>query len=496
MASKTSHLSLLMKELGVSGNMLGEYLRVDNSLISKWRSGSRKISMDYLDNLVRLFLSLDESNQYQRLQRVTGFSGAEYCTPEQMGSYLRLWLTTSEEGERNTLESFVSKQSKPINGYFFTGESGKLEAVRSFLAYSAQGHGQKIWLYSQQGTDWLLRDADHRFEWQNRNFAVLENNEIYVLHPVYKDYRHIAEYMLRWIPLHMYGEAFAYYIPQYQLTASDFTLCLTEGAVGLVSITAAGDPNRIITYLLSDPESLQSMKDLMTSYFRQSKPLFSRFSYADSIQYCETYRRFCKGRANGICITAGPPLFLIRRALLQEFLQGEYSKILPEISFEKSSQNGLAPITVVFQLDQMRNLLRPQRALLRTLSYYAGHQVSIRQDQFRQCLTDILDLAETESNIRILVTEHSPFYPYNDIDMFVREQEIAGFVSSYYHTERITRALTLQERTVVSALYHNLDYYVNTHPNRDMQLSEVRACIEDLFRRYPIETCTDGPYVY
>lgn len=494
MSSRATHLGLLMKELGVSGNMLGEYLRVDGSLVSKWKSGARKISADYLDNLVRLFLSLDEVNQYQRLQRISGFSGTGGCTLEQIGTYLRLWLTAAEEREKDSLESFISKQAKPINGYFFVGESGKLEAVRSFLAYTAQGHGQKIWLHSQQGTDWLLRDADYRFEWQNRNFAVLENNEVYVLHPVYKDYQHIAEYMLRWLPLHMYGEAFAYYIPQYQLTTVDYTLCLTEGAVGLVSITTAGTPNRVITYLLSDPDSLQSLKNLMTSYFRQAKPLFSRSSYADGYKYCETYSRFCKGSTNGICITAGPPLFLIRRKLLQEFLQDDFPKVMPEISFEESSQNGLAPITVVFQLDQMRYLLRPRQALLRTLSYYAGHPVRIRQEQFRQCLLDILTLAETEPNIRILITEHSLFSPYNDIDMFVREREIASFVSSYYHTDQITRALTIQEPTVVSALYHNLDYYVNTHPNREQTLPEIRACIEALFEKFPIESCIDTPY--
>lgn len=491
MASKATHLSLLMKELGISGNMLGDYLCVDNSLVSKWKSGARKISVDYLDKLVHLFLSLDEANQYQRLQRISGFSRAEGCTLEQIGNYLRLWLTSTEEQGKEPLQLFISKQAKPINGYYFTGESGKLEAVRSFLAYSAQGHGQKIWLYSKQGTDWLLRDADYRFEWQNRNFAVLENNEVHVLHPVYKDYQHVAEYMLRWLPLHMYGEAFAYYIPQYQLSTIDFTLCLTEGAVGLISITTKDSPNCVITYLLSDDSSLQSLKNVMISYFRQSKPLFSRYAYTDSFKYCEAYNQFCRGRTNGICITAGPPLFLIRRHLLHEFLQDEYSKVALDISYEVSSRDGIAPITVVFQLDQMRNLLRPRRALLRTLSYYAGHPVSIWQEQFRQCLIDILDLAETEPNIRILISEHSPFHPHSDIDMFIREREIVGFVSSFYHTEKITRALTIQEPTVVSALYHNLDYYVNTHPNRGKTLSEVRACIEDLFQKYPIEMCTD-----
>lgn len=497
---KGSHLNSLMKELGVSGNMLADYLNVDGSLVSKWRSTRRKISADYLDKIVKLFLSLDEGAHYQTIIRVSGFSSDAAYTSEQVRDYLRLWLTSASDQAKDSLDAMISSQARAFSGYIFSGESGKREAVSIFLDYSAQSGGQKIWLYSQQGADWLLKDAGYRFEWQNKNFAVLKNNEVRVIHPVYKDYRHVAEYLLRWLPLHMYGDALAYYIPRYQIPSSEYTLCLTENTVAMLSFTSAENPKRVTTFLFSDEEGVQCVKDLVLSLFEGARPLFQRYSYADSAKYRDAYQRFSQGNGNGICFTAGPPLFLLRRDLLHACVQtlgyskeeiDNFSAVTEVISLENTIRHGMAPVTIVLHLEQLRKLLRYRNPNLRTVSYCMGRSFPLQQEQFRQCLRAFLDVAEEHREIQVILAERSIFSPYDDIDMFVREREIAGFVGSMYHTDHITRALTITEGAVVSALYHNMDFYAQTHPSRAENLQAVRDQIEDLFRQYPPDSWMD-----
>jgi len=502
MARKKNHLYLLMKELSISGNVLADYLRVDSSLISKWRSGSRKINTDYLDKIVDLMLSIDSITNYQRICRVSGFSMCVGCDAKQVREYLRVWLPAAEDDRYSDLDRLVSPYGKPISGYIFIGETAKREAVKIFLDFSAQGSGQDIWLYSDQGTDWLFKDTDYRFEWQNKNFAMLENNKIHILHPIFKDYQHVAEYMIRWLPLHMYGETQASYIPQLQISENDFTICLTAGAVALVSLTTKDKTQQTTSYLLSDPGSLRCIQNVLASLFNRAKPLFQRYSYRENTNYCDMYQDFSSEKTRGLYFGGGPPQCLIPSVLLQSFFNESdysykdhqrYQHILQTICYENTAQNGLAPITVIIHLDQLCNLLQFKRTTMRTLSYCMGRPIFIHQAQFRQCLMAVLDIAEKNSSVHLFLSDHSVFHPHADIDMFIRERKIANFTSSFYCEGNQERNLAITEDVVVSALFHNMSYYAQVHPNCGMSIQDVRLRIQELFQKYKIENCIDVP---
>lgn len=490
MTSKNqTNLRILMKEFRISGNGLAGYLNVDVSLVSKWKNGSRKIRQDYLEKIVRLFFSLDESNQYQRLNQISGFSRGKNFEPEKLAEYLKLWLSTSLDSEVHEFNPFVSGSVHTVSSYIYMGEQGKRDAIEIFLDYVGSRERQTIWLYSQQSADWLFGDTDYVHQWKSKNMTLIENNEVHVLHPVYKDYHAVAEYMLRWIPLHLYGNADAYYIPRNQISYVDSTICLTD-SLALVSVTPLNQPKSMITYLLSDADSLKTLHYVISDIFNFSKPLFSRYSFLNPHKYHEAYQRFCMGTSRGICLTAGPPLFLIRRELLKTFVpQDMQSEDLDLICFERMKEHGIAPVTVIFHLDQLRQLLQYQYTQLRTVSYYLGKPVVITQDQLRQCLMDILELAGLHPEIRILWTDESIFAPHSDIDMFIREREIAGFVCSYDHTDEISRAITIEEDAVLYALFQNLNTYLETHPKCNCSLEDVRTRFKDLFQKYPIENC-------
>lgn len=492
---------MLMKELDISGNVLAEYLRIDSSLVSKWKNGSRKINSEYLDKIVQLVLSADSITNYQRISRVSGFVIGADGDENRLRAYMRVWLTTVETYDCSELDSFSLDHGKQISGYIFIGENAKLEAVKTFLDYSAQGANQEIWLYSDQGTDWLLKESDYRFEWQNKNFAVLENNKVHVLHPIFKSYQHVAEYMIRWLPLHMYGDTQANYIPQFQISDTEFTVCLTENTVALISVTTSGKVKQTASYLLSDPASLQCVQSIVRSLFVRSIALFQRYSYHDNEKYCKMYQEFSSEKTRGLYFGGGPPQCLIPSVLLESFLnESDYSRedyqqyqdILHSIGYESTARNGLAPISIILHLDQLCNLLQFKQVTMRTLSYCMGRPVYIHQEQFRQCLMAVLDIVESNDVVQLLLTEHSVFHPHADIDMFIRERKVANFTSSFYCEGNRERNLVIIEDVVVSAMFHNMSFYAQTHPNRGMSITEVRGRIQNLFLKYKIESCIDA----
>lgn len=185
--------------------------------------------------------------------------------------------------EASPLERFISSQAKPLKSYLYTGEAGRREATRAFLDYTAEGANQKVWLYSTQDQKYSQKDPDYLIDWQNKNFAVLENNEIRVIHPIYKDSRYVAEYLLRWLPLHLYGNAYAYYVPRCRREIAETSICLTEGVIGMYSISSPEDPTRVTTFLTTDVSTLQCLRDLLMPVFRESRCLFQCLSQSAQI---------------------------------------------------------------------------------------------------------------------------------------------------------------------------------------------------------------------
>lgn len=202
----------------------------------------------------------------------------------------------------------------------------------------------------------------------------------------------------------------------------------------------------------------------------------------------------------GYCFAGGPPLFLQERDfildtvthyLLPEEEKAAAARTLGSLSFEDLSANGISPLTVIIHLKQLRELLHYRTVLLRSASYALEKPFFIGQQQLRDSLLLSLETAAAHPQISFLLTENSMLYPFEDIDLFVRGKEIAGFVGPHYRVDNSSRALIMDQREVISALLYNCGYYAETHPNRLEGYTSIRADIEKMFRKAPLDDCID-----
>ncbi|POP34254.1 hypothetical protein C3B58_03765, partial [Lactonifactor longoviformis] len=65
-----SHLNQLLKEFHLAGKQLAEYLNVDYSLVSKWRSEKRRLNPEYTHKIAKLFVALDAKYEYKRIENL------------------------------------------------------------------------------------------------------------------------------------------------------------------------------------------------------------------------------------------------------------------------------------------------------------------------------------------------------------------------------------------------------------------------------------------
>ena len=74
-------------------------------------------------------------------------------------------------------------------------------------------------------------------------------------------------------------------------------------------------------------------------------------------------------------------------------------------------------------------------------------------------------------------------YPYEDIALFVKEREVAGFVGTHYETEKGACALITEEPSVVASLFYSCTNFVKSHPHRNMSKQESRDFILEMIAK-------------
>jgi len=484
------HLDQILGEFRLSGKQLAEYLNVDYSLVSKWRNGKRRLNSEYIEKLTRLFLDLDAKYGYNRIGKVLNkmLTEEEKQNDAYIYSLLKFWLSsTSPDTKEHAAERFIPHNVQKQFYYIFQGSQGRRDAINTFLDCVISNQGLNLWLFSQEDNKWFSEDENFLKEWQDKNFQVLKNrNTIHVIHPVERRFKQIAQSMYWWIPMHLKGNALAYYLPKYWDPEIKITIFLAENQLVLFGVTSEKFTKKNMTYLFTNSEVLKNAKDVLTEIFRQSTRMFEQYALESNGRFFSAFHRIVENGNPVYYFSGAPILFMVPQDCLIEALSDNsfaeedkkaYTEILFQFSFECMQNVPYLPITYVIQVKQLEALLKLDRVMMRFLSHCIGKPFYVSQKMFRKLLLHSLEALFSVDNFTILLTDQSMFYSYENIALFVKEKEVAGFIGTDYETEVGARALTTQEDSVVSSIYYSCQAFVESHRMEHMDKENVRAKI-------------------
>ncbi len=505
-STSLSHLNQLLKEFHLSGKQLAEYLNVDYSLVSKWRSEKRRLNPEYISKIAELFLTLDAKYEYKRIEKMIHhtFSEKEKAHGEKMQALLEFWLSSkSPEKEANSIENFMKKKCTKQSYYVFNGTSGRRESINIFLDYMCTRQGGNLWLYSQEDNKWYYEDDDFLKTWQEKNITVLnQGNTIHVIHPVELRYSRVAHFLYRWIPLHLIGNAFAYYIPIYRESDIKVTIFLAENELVLVGVTSEKFTKKIITYMFTEQEVLQNARDVLMELFHQSDKMFERFSFESNGQFFNAFKQIIANKRPVYYFSGAPIMYMVPSdCLLEALMENEYTeeekklyeRIIYQCSFDYMMTISKVPINYIINEGQLRRLLKMNRVMMRFLSHCLGRPFYVNQKTFRKLLIKSMEVVCGYEDMSIMLTDHSMFHPFNDIAMFVKEKEVAGLVGTHYESSEGACALITYEDSVVKSLYGGCVSYMESCPARKMSKEEVRDKIYELIEESPVKVDLDSP---
>ncbi|MGI6578951.1 MAG: hypothetical protein ACOX3H_01690 [Saccharofermentanales bacterium] len=300
-------LDFFMQTFSVSNARLANALNLDNSLISRWRSGARLLKKDHpaLEAIIDYFTNIIEKKQNTELtmpqqhfmafiEKGPGFNLAEN---------LSAWFL-SAQNESMIVQQNVKKILDKINDwhgnkieliqpdsiYFQTlgavkkqetyrGLAGLREAVIRFftdIIFSEQK--RKLQLFSNQEMDWLGADKKFLQAWLIcMDTIVKQGHEIEIIHNLGRSMEEITMGIEKWLPLHMNVNVTPYTCDSLNLSGNKNPLVKTMFIdVGNAAINAEmvrGSEDQTDYHYFTSSSKVKDLSDQFEHLLRISEPI-------------------------------------------------------------------------------------------------------------------------------------------------------------------------------------------------------------------------------
>ncbi len=283
MAESLSRLALVMQALSVSNYDLAVNLKIDPSLISKWRRNKRRIPerSDTLNKIVNYLLELDRNLLESKIMpMLVSLNGSEPVAPDKARELLTRWLLESGptqwfDASDDILNIDLDKNSYTSTIEVFNGMQGRYKAIEHFFGQVSdlpREHQLNIML--NEADDWILRSLSFK-----DRFMVLMKGWIGSGHGLntihYLDQRphDLVDLIENWLKIHLSEDVGSFYQPLYAANQFPIVSFVVPGQAALTSHVCGDSQDQIVTILYTDQRTVCQF-DWMFEFFKAScKPL-------------------------------------------------------------------------------------------------------------------------------------------------------------------------------------------------------------------------------
>lgn len=506
---KLSTLGYLMDRLGLSTAALARRLHVDASLVSKWRSGSRRLSAKsvYFDEVCRMLLEQNPMALADALRSLVPLEepkGEEVDVSGTGDGGLSGAAGTSEEwglpGTEALLYRVLNDRHFTVPKAFtiraealctaeiaiYTSGEGRRQAISDLLeiAEAMETPGELFYVDSEQ-TGWLLDDTAYAREWVGRMVRLLDRGFVFkaALHFSVSVDKFVAFFQLC-SPLIFHRNARWFYHQYYDENIYWFSFFILEHAMSIAGMSMSQEQTSATVY--TDAYSVLQHRNVVEMVLTSCRPMFSDLSMGLGAEAARMLRQ--QGRAGETLFSYLPaPAFmsageqLFDDILRENEITGTAASRLREINrqlrglVENQLAGGEGEFIQILQLGEMER--RADTCFVSTsLSLLGKKQVVVSPAQYARGLRELALRLEAFPSYRLFLAADDDDIRLPAMNCWCRgaswmvQMDREGF--------RLCR-----EPTLCSAAYTTLEQGWRRVPPGRKDPAAVRAVLERLIGR-------------
>jgi hypothetical protein len=439
-------------------------------------------------------MALDRNNQYAkiRLMLAQEYVNIFKCTENEIGLFLKDWLTSVQERTENKRDYFEEiknlRNTSILTTYKLSGAAGRRQAVQFYLKYAQyMSPGVELWSYTTENPKWFNESSEFLSEWFMRVMTFLsEDNKIKIIHPLNSSYESLAISMLTWSPMHMTGRTTAYFIPRNKDEQLVHTYFLVKDHLALYNWSTKLSAREMNTYITHEPQFVKDIELNLQCFFDESTRIFEHFIYDTKDAYINSVVATLEKTNNEYHWSLSFPVCYMSDKMLYEILtENGLSGDELEQSFEKlsliSELSGKSPHCHFIDLERLRKQLQHETIAFNELSFICGRDIRLDRSAFMRLIGEALDIVMNSDKIKLCLASTDLLVHLGEMEVVAKENMQINFSCTRSEPPRI---LVTKELNVVASLYQYFEALWNTTPyiykNKEYVLKQVKKIVAEV----------------
>lgn len=314
-------LDALMKIAGISNSKLARELRIDPSLVSRWRNGTRR-PMHSSRMMTSIALEFSQRvTEPQQLGELAQAIGKRIPNSrEGIEKVIYAWLNEKEKGSKGGVPSNALMDSEGVTSNVFAGPKGRKLVLERLLAQSQQDEDDDtvVRLYSSDPEEWLRADISHRRKFLQKNPEIFDNVRLVKLmmnsSATTGEILSLIKYAL---PFLKSGVIQVAQTPHYRKFPFTHTLLISGKGAAATSYSFAGSSN-FMTNLYTEPAFVAKLTHDFDSLFDQCEQIHTLEEGVNAIDLAEEFEEFLYGKSLSTYLGNAIPLSLVPFSLAKQ----------------------------------------------------------------------------------------------------------------------------------------------------------------------------------
>lgn len=409
--------AILLSRLEVPVTVLARRLHVDASLVSKWKSGQRRLSEHsvHFGAVLDFFVGEDEGRTSRVVEVLKELNPLDSLDTEGIvRSRLQAFLLGSASPPLEPSGPETSRAVGIAKVLIYEGGEGRRDAVSELLdlAEAMPDPGRIVFTECEQYR-WLLEDPQYVRHWRDRIYRLLERGfrATFILHfTVYHE--QFFHFFRVCSPLLFHRNVDWHYHEYYDAEVHWFSFFILEHARSVMGLSMG--PGHCDTTVFTDARSIAQHKRVVEMVRSASRPLFTDFPQGRILPSLGGLLRSDWQDGAMFAFLPVPVFAATDPALLEEILVDNgvspamirrclRENRLLEAIVERQTRSGKALSVSIYQLEEMRRRIDEGGFESCSLTLMTGRPVRVNLDQYARGLLHVTRMMKRNPGAQVVL---------------------------------------------------------------------------------------------
>lgn len=427
MQNKTfSVLGYIMNGMNIKTSDMAQFLHIDTSLVSKWRTGKRPLNKNsvYFDDIIKFILDYDNDTSKSLIIKVLTdlFPHEEFSNKYTVEYHLRYALANENLKDISPTHQKIFGSVKTVPTIIFNENDGRREAVNKILDYADTIiEPAEIIFFDSEEFQWLWEDNTFSHSFVERINRLLKRNfhATFIIHysSSKENFRNFFDLCSSILFNHNVDW---FYCQYYDECVMNNSFIIINHAISMMGLSI----NRLnsSTMIFTDKNIVIQHEKMVENALQNYYPLFKNYEPFRVSEVIENIPRF-KNKEYFLSFLPVPAFIGVDKELLRTILDTNninndimenvlklnynFRKITG-VHYSKSSE--IEGYTVlIFQLEKMMERIYKKTFVSNSLSLCCGKEIIIQQKYYAIELRDLANELKSNNNLRIVLASEKDY---------------------------------------------------------------------------------------